>query len=390
MAGIEVELHSDSEDLRELCRQYWQVTEGGKFAYSVSELADAFKINRSGVQATVAANSTGYSREQSCADCGAPRPFKSRSDYENAKKTARWGSWVCEDCQSDRRADAEQSAQRKAQIRHEQIQKELDAKRRRGLSIEHLSFRDAVFLLSILRVGGAENLTYIAPHDTFQVLLSPTTEFDRAILNELYERSVICIHPGSREESITMEDGQFTSFYPFKVHWILPLPDGGPSPMRFLEQLETVLNSDQWPKEWTDQAAELHRTIALHECLQYLRVSLEEHGFDLKAGDKTHLVLTTALKTFSIGQVYNFIWRAARDAAAFYVREETSRAHAANIVPGSIQRMAERALAERWEVKPYRRDFRAPQSIVSQVLFTVALKLPEGGFNAVPPRVNLS
>jgi hypothetical protein len=47
--------------------------------------------------------------------------------------------------------------------------------------------------------------------------------------------------------------------------------------------------------------------------------------------------------------------------------------------------MAERAIAEAWLVKAYRRDRRIPESQVSHVLFTMALRLPDGGFNAVPP-----
>ena len=61
------------------------------------------------------------------------------------------------------------------------------------------------------------------------------------------------------------------------------------------------------------------------------------------------MILKSVLNDFSIGQAYNFIWRAARDAAAFYVREGTSKTHAANIVPGAIQRMGERALSEGWD-----------------------------------------
>lgn len=125
--------------------------------------------------------------------------------------------------------------------------------------------------------------------------------------------------------------------------------------------------------------------MAFEECLEYLRLSLAEHGFDSQPGEKLSLVLRSVLRHVSIGQTYNFIWRAARDAAAFYVRERRSLAHARNIVPGSIQRMAERAPAEQWIVKRYRRDRRAPESQVSHVLFTMALRLPEGGFHAVPP-----
>lgn len=132
----------------------------------------------------------------------------------------------------------------------------------------------------------------------------------------------------------------------------------------------------------------LHREIAFEECLKYLQVVMEEHKFQPPMGEKTQSVLRAVLRNFSIGQAYNLIWRAARNAASFYLREQTSKVHAANTVPGAIQRMAERSLVEGWDLKPFRRDFRAPLSVISHVLFTVALSLTDDGFTSVPPAEN--
>jgi ribosome-binding ATPase YchF (GTP1/OBG family) len=129
--------------------------------------------------------------------------------------------------------------------------------------------------------------------------------------------------------------------------------------------------------------SELHRAVALQERLQYLKAKLEEHDFELRAGEKILLVLKSVHERFSVGQVMNFIWRAVRDATAFYVRENTSKTHATNIVPG-VQRLAERAVADNWDVKSYGRDRSAPESALSQLLFTAILKLPKG-VAAVPP-----
>ena len=146
----------------------------------------------------------------------------------------------------------------------------------------------------------------------------------------------------------------------------------GPSTARYLEDLEALLTSENWPDEWIEDARELHRVVAFEECLEYLRVTLADHGFDLEPGEKLSLVLRSILRHFSIGQAYNFIWRASTNAAAFYVRERTSRAHARNIVPGSLQRMAERALVESWVVKAYRRDRRVPESQVRGIIYLSA------------------
>ena len=70
-----------------------------------------------------------------------------------------------------------------------------------------------------------------------------------------------------------------------------------------------------------------------------------------------------------------FIWRAAKDAAAYYQRGGVSKKQAANSVVGSVQRQTERAIAGEWEVPNYRRIPQIPNSLVTQVLFVTALKI---------------
>ena len=111
--------------------------------------------------------------------------------------------------------------------------------------------------------------------------------------------------------------------------------------------------------------------LALADCLDYLGRRVEEYRLPLKVGDRLRQVLTQALEHFSIGQIYNFIWRAAKDAAAFYQKGGVVRTHAANTVPGSIQRAAERALANGWEVKVFGRDWNAPEGEMLHLLANV-------------------
>jgi len=109
----------------------------------------------------------------------------------------------------------------------------------------------------------------------------------------------------------------------------------------------------------------------------YLLLCLGEHDLPFKAGEKTVALLADMLETFSVGQAYNFIWRAARDAAAYMVRERVPAARAANSAIGNMQRNMERARAEGWQMKPYGRDRRLPVSAVSHTFFTVAMQVPD-------------
>lgn len=392
-AGLDFKFLTEDSVDREWCRLYWAVNADGSWQYPVAAIGERVGVPVGQVAGFVAERCRAFFSDEVCDVCGDPSAVTSRAEYLTRKGSRRWpreaARSTCSRCKEVARIAAQQAAENQRRRRVSEIQRELTARRAEFWWIPPsvLSFEDAVFLLSLFRAGGAEDLAYVVPHSAFALPLSPTKEFDRRILDRLYKRQVIAIHPGSSPDSVAGDDGAFTSFFPFKVHWMLPVPEGGPSPARYLEDLEGVLTSPQdWSVDWAEDSRELHRDVAFEECLEYLRVSLEEHGFESQPGEKLSLVLRSILKRFSIGQTYNFIWRAVQNAAAFWVRERTSRSHARNIVPGSLQRQAERALVEGWAVKPYRRDRRVPESQVTHVLFTLALKLPDGGFNApVPP-----
>ena len=385
MDVIELKIRTPDQAVQDLCRKYWARDWDGTFFIRVAELAEEFNIPKSKVHTTVTEHCVAYSRSDSCSRCDGYRSFGSRADFLDHLKWRR-DVWVCADCREAARIAKEHEAQLSAQHRIALLERELERKRRPGLSIGCLSFRDTVYLVSLLRAGGAEDLSDIAPLESLSSgTFSPTSVQDRAILDHLYSRGIICVHPSSRPDSVVINDGEFRWFDPAKVHWVLPIAIGGPTPASFQEDLEELLRSQQWREEWGEEAAELHRDLALEECLQYLSVVMADHGFVANRGERICGVLRTVLNRFSIGQTYSFIWRAAKDAASFYMREKPSMAHAANIVPGAIQRMADHALAAGWDINSFHRDFRVPLSRLTEVLFSVALRLPEGGFTTISP-----
>ena len=111
---------------------------------------------------------------------------------------------------------------------------------------------------------------------------------------------------------------------------------------------------------------------------------LDEHHLPFNPGAKTTQYLEYALENFSTAQVFNTIWKAARDAAAYYQRADISKRQAANSAISSIQRTSERAIAENWELKPFGRNFNCPQTMISEVLYNTVLKLGADGFKILP------
>jgi hypothetical protein len=196
---------------------------------------------------------------------------------------------------------------------------------------------------------------------------------------------LIFVHPNSDIYAFNFEGEECKSFNLDKVFWVLPRGGNGVSAQQFIADTEDLLKTEEWPAGWCEEAYILWKRIALEECLQYLEMVLEEHKLPFNPGEKTNLMFSHVLEKYSVAQAYNFIWRAAKDAAAFYQRGGVNKQHAANTVVGAIQRQAERALSEGWEVKAYHRDFRCPQSMISQVLFNTSLQIGDIGFTQ-PPR----
>lgn len=174
-----------------------------------------------------------------------------------------------------------------------------------------------------------------------------------------------------------------TTFYLFNVAWLPPIDSAG-NTRGLLDEIDSVFRKGTWPKEWFEESVSLWRELALHESIQYLHACMEEHGFEFNPGDKTKQIISGVLESYSVAQTYVFIWRAVKDAAAYYMSDHVSKKQAANSAIGRIQRQAERALAENWEIKPYRRDRRAPESMISHVLYRTVLKLGDSGINYVP------
>ncbi len=249
------------------------------------------------------------------------------------------------------------------------------------INVQDLPFEVAIYLVSVIRAGANENYSAIRPLELFETRLSPQEKYDYDIVRMLFNAGQLFVHPDSPPEAFTpLVDGQIDRIYIGKVMWLWrPTVSDAQrkEPWRLAAEIESMFREGNWPKRWREagEHIEVWRKIALNECFAYLQHSLEQHQMTFQPGDKTTQTFLSLLNDFSVGQMWSFIWRAAKDAAAYYQRGGISKQQAANSVIGSIQRQGERALAENWEVPNYRRIPQLPVSMVSQVLFVTALKI---------------
>lgn len=383
---------TEDPDLREIATAYWDLAGPNAFSFTVDDIAAMYARTSAQVQQITAKYCNACSRYLSCGECGTPYRFKNRADF---MKLHRASPYRCEECkvkalrqaqeiqsQKEQQQRAYLRAEQEAQAQKEQQQREYLLKhyslaRCYHIPVLDMNVREATFLLSLLRTRASENFDYIFPLDAARPPLTPADRNNLELVKFLHDCEIIKPHPGSRLAGFVWDNGQAGRFYLDRVHWGWPAAMEHPSLREAYNELEEWVES--WPHSASDWAGALDVAVevARWECLEYLTHSLEKHNLPFEPGPKTLDVISYVLRHFSVGQAFSFIWRSAVNAAGFYVRGQGSRHHAANTVVGSLQRTAERALAEGWQVSPYRRSPECPQSMVSQVMFGGLLGLGE-------------
>lgn len=396
---LQLEIITEDKELASICELYWEVDSNLDFVHKVSELAELAKIDKAKLTSIIREACHATLNDWKCSNCGKPFVFSGRSDFTRNRSlllnsSYRQHSFLCGDCEKIRREkEAEEkkrqleSARRNREAAEietrKKIRKTYDLARRQPIDIQSLSLTDAIYLISILRGGAYENLTKIMPVSMFEQSLSSDDGFSTEIIHHLYENSLIYVHPDNEPEAF--EKDNISTFYTYRVYYAPPISQTSPDdPKALVTELFNLVNGE-WSEAWCQEALQTWKKVALSECKEYLLFVLKEHHFEFTPGEKTTQYLEYALEHFSTAQVFNTIWRAAKDAAAYYQREEgVSKRQAANAAIASIQRISERAVAENWEIKPYGRNYKCPQALVSEVLYNFALKLGDEGFQLIP------
>jgi hypothetical protein len=395
---IKLEILTHDKNFAAVCQLYWEVDNEFEFVHKVSELAETAQVDKKKLPSLVKESCNAYVPTWECEDCRKPYIFSSRSDLTSNKKylllpVPEKVSYVCSNCRTQRKEKEVEVKRRKAeedkrsreiieQEKRKKIREIYDLSNREPVDIGLLSLTDIVYLLSLMRAGAYENLSKIIPVAMFEQPLSPTKEFTSEIINYVHGKGLIYVHPDTEPEGFVDDDVE--RFYIWHVYYAPPISKNSPDNQTGLfSELLSRINAP-WTQDWCEEALQLWKRVALEESKEYLLFVLNEHHFEFSPGEKTNQYLEFALQHFSTSQVFNTIWRAAKDAAAYYQREGISKKQAANSAIASIQRISERAMAERWEIKPFGRNFKCPQTMISEVLYNSALKLSDEGFTSIP------
>lgn len=365
-------------------RLYWELNEAGKFAHKAPAIAEQMGLNGSStLLQLVNTHSETWSPQITCPVCKSPLVIANRSTFNEFKRNP--GGYTCSECHA-LRVEAAAKAKAEAEVNlRAQVDDHLADMRAAmpEFEPEQLNLRAAVCLLSLVRGGMDEAYTVIDSVVNFTTPLAPTPDLTVSILKFSY--GLLIVPSPQNPLSVYFFDDGILDKGSLKIEstlWSFGPRDTPAKALAFMKELERRFTAMDWPEHWLEQSQPLWREVAAHECIEYLLEQAQEHGIHGVPGEKTTEVFMTLLDTFSTAQIYNHIWGAVRNTAAFVARTRAGQKHAWNYLVAAVASRGERARLEGWDVKPYRRSRNHPQSVISQVLFNTVLQT--NGFDVKP------
>ncbi len=329
-----------------------------------------------------------------CQFCNVPMTLDPPSRAALCKKNVRTAIPYCQKCGHQDSADCLCSV---CVLERQKRILEIECKQRKLLDdsyvsctylrklAEQISIHDAVSLVSLTRVGRYEDTDRISALCNHAHALCCRPDSARSIVIELYMAGYLDIASNVKNQSTAVTRNNISGSDITDIEWQLVLGSGISANLSAVSYLEKRLHDfDTHPTHWVASTVDLWRELALEELLAYLELRLAEHHFAPCIGEKTRTVLLNLLNDFPIYKIYNFIWGAVTNAAAYQVRSGVSRQQAANTVVGNCQKKAERAKAEGWNVKDYKRDPRLPGSARMSLFANVVTGIGERVFSEVP------
>lgn len=244
-------------------------------------------------------------------------------------------------------------------------------------TVESLSLRQAMAFISMTRACGYKNESTLGTIDFSGTPISPTTEYTLELISSLVHSFLIKISPHSNTKAFVFTDDLITNFYFEMLSWDLLMTNSND----LVREIEDVALSGDWPESWHKETESLWSELAFAEVSQFFTHCSLQRGWRPNLGDATNAMLKNLLRDHSVAQCYRIVWAGAQQTADYKVRENISNPHAANVFIGACQRWADRARAENWDVKPFRRNFELPRTVVSYVLHDVFFKIGERGFS---------
>lgn len=388
--GQELE-HLSEDQLVDLISKY-------KRGDRLEKLLDEFSIN---IRPTILVRSFPLVRVSKCPNCPADLACsianKSSKLLLNNHKAECWNcghkpyiyNCPCSACIAIRRKEEVQTEikmKNDIKLKKEAIEKEYGFERYEKIEEDSLSIKEKIFLCTILRCCLSEDGQYINPIGSSLEPVTPHQELTTKIIKHLINNKILVPSTDSDIDAFVFdENNKPNRYYTYDVKYVLNINVND----KFSLLIERLLYLEIDVHESYETLLDIWKDLAFYEVLSYFLHQMNDVGYEPSIGEVTKTTFSKLLENFSVGQVFNIIFRAVANSTRAYQSGEYAKKHAMNMVVASCRNQGERAIAEQWDLKLYNRIRQLPESELSKMLFTAILQQPHIGFRVSPTLENL-
>lgn len=332
-----------------------------------------------------------------CSHCGGKVVFELQSKTYSygllEKQTARCVqcshkpnsySCQCDACvriENEKKILAETQKKRVLLSKREAIAKEYNLDGYERIEECELGTIEKIFLSVIIRNCLSEDGTYIKPIKNSFVPLTPGNELTTKLIRHLTSRRILIPSIDSEVNAFVFDEEQIpSSYYTYEVKYCLNIKYED----KYSFLIERLLHPEIDVCESIEELLKIWQDLALSEVLNYFSHQMNDVGYSPVIGEVTTVTFNKLLEVFSVGQIYNIIFRAVANSTRAYQSGDYTKKHAMNMVVASCRNQGEKAVAEEWSLKPYNRIKQLPESELSRFLFTTIFKKPNQGFYLPP------
>lgn len=373
MTSIDLEIYTDDPTEVAAIQAYWRLADDGEsWAETVAAIRSEYGLHQQEMTRLVREEASAVLLDVKCPNCGDGSLVTSRANFAEVR---RLGNVLCKACRMAAQIEKEYLAKKRAEERRAALLDAFPVLSADPVQVRDLSLFTAVTLHALfsdpaLEDAGLTTPTGIWPKDRPWAPGSLHYDYERRLLHA--DPPVMRSHYDSHADAFEWEDDAPTgSFYLGQASYYLlgPELELRARPASLLRELNRTFREGPWPEAWFGQWRELWDELSLSYASTYLGMKLGEHHLEMKQGDGTRAALADALATFTLGQVFNFIYRAAKDSAAYFQRGGVNKRQAANSTVGRISASADRARANGWEIKSFGKPWNLPLSAIGETFF---------------------
>lgn len=230
------------------------------------------------------------------------------------------------------------------------------------LSIKDKAYLGALLHASVLKEEDIIDLSHGIPQE-----LAPTKTYRENIVENILKKGTIVMFVSKEER------------YPAYQKLLYEL---------HFKDIDKALEELMYPKyvqgSERTEALMLLREVQLYEAIEYMLLILQKFNLPkFRIEQRYHLLFLQILKTYSLGQLFNFIYTAIRNQAAYRQVNLGTYVPMGNYIYKKIKDRYEKATLEDWKIMNFDRVWGWQQSELSKLVCNRLLNLDESAFHEV-------